>query len=155
VALNQTRWRSHNGLGVIHDLNGEYGEARKAYLVAIKINVRSPMLLNNLGYSTYMSGDWDGAVKYYHTALNHNENYERAWMNLGLVLTRQERYADALNALQRVLDEPEALNNMGYISLMDGKYEVAHRLLEAAVETSPSYFVAANENLERLAELQR
>jgi Flp pilus assembly protein TadD len=75
-------------------------------------------------------------------------------MNLGLLYTRREKYSDAYNSFRRVLDEAEAINNMGYICLMEGHYDIAERLFQAAIEKSPSYFVAANENLKTVAELR-
>jgi tetratricopeptide (TPR) repeat protein len=42
-------------------------------------------LLNNLGYSLNLSGDWEFALRHFHRALDINADFECAWLNIGLV----------------------------------------------------------------------
>ncbi|MDX1698712.1 MAG: tetratricopeptide repeat protein, partial [Thiohalobacterales bacterium] len=108
------RWRSYNGLGMIADLEGDHAAAAAYYRQALDIQtgllsrVDEARLLNNLGYSLYMSGDWENALFYFRTALNRNPKLERAWQNIGLVYTRQAQYDRALDAFLQVMEKPEA-----------------------------------------------
>lgn len=154
VALEPERWQAQNGLGVLADLRGEYPQAVSHYLAALKILPDFPQLLNNLGYSKYLSGDWAAAQRNFQKALNKDPYLRRAWLNLGLTLARLGQYEDSLNAFRQVLDEPQAWNNVGYVCMLDGKYDPAESFFLKAIALSPTYYVTAQENLERVQELR-
>jgi len=154
IRADHSRWEAHNGLGVIADLRNEHATAQSHYEVALSYNPESSRILNNLGYSKYLSGDWDAALKFLRLAANLDPAYERAWMNIGLIHARREQYRQALDDFQHVMDEAHAYNNVGYVALMDRRYEKAEYFLHEAIRLSPKYFPAANENLERVKALR-
>jgi Tfp pilus assembly protein PilF len=49
----------------------------------------------------------------------------------------------------KFMDAPEALNNVGYFLMLQGKPERAIPYLQQAIDKKPSYYKVANENLER------
>jgi len=154
------RWQSHNGLGMLADLEGDYAQAAAHYSQALELPpgiVQQPetaLLLNNLGYSLYLSGDWEGALTHFHKALDYNPDFERAWQNLGLVYTRQGEYDRAMEAFRHVMAKPEAYNNMGFVCMINQQYEQADYFFRQAITLSPSYYVKAHENLDRLNRLR-
>jgi len=153
------RWQSHNGLGMLDDLKGEYAQAVAHYRQALDTPMASgqhpgtALLLNNLGYSLYLSGDWDGALQQFHRALDFNQDFERAWQNLALVYTRKGDYDRALDAFLRVMDKPEAYNNIGFLCMLNKRYEQAENFFRLAIKLSPTYYVKAHDNLDRLNRL--
>jgi Flp pilus assembly protein TadD len=102
VSIDDRIPMAHNALGVIADLDRDYPRAQRHYEKALSANPSSPSLLNNLGYSRYLSGNWKGATAAFREALLVDPNYERAWRNLALVYARQKRYTEAVDALSKI-----------------------------------------------------
>jgi len=154
------RWQSLNGLGMLADLEGNYAQAAAYYRQALEIppdawqQPETAVLLNNLGYSLYLSGDWDGAQHNFHKALNYSPEFVRAWQNLGLVYTRKGDYDGALDAYRHVMDKPEAYNNIGFICMLNQEYDQAEYFFRKAIKLSPTYYVKAHENLDKLNRLR-
>lgn len=146
-------WRAENALGVLADLDGHHAKAAQHYQTALQIQPRSAMLLNNLGYSRYLAGNWDEAIETFVRALGHDPQFERAWRNLGLVYARRGEHERALEAFQRVMDPAIAYNNLGYICLSNGQQELAERYFRHAIRISPTYYVAAHQNLAKARDL--
>lgn len=149
VSLGDTFWRAHNALGIYADQNNDYATAQAHYDAALEINPRAPQVLNNRGYSKYLSGDLKGAaIDFYEAAKEHG--FSHAWLNLGMVYARQGWYDDALETYQEVISDAHAFNNAGEIAMDNGDYDKAQLLLAEAVRRSPTYFPEAEQNLKRL-----
>lgn len=142
----QAPWRVHNALGILADMDGAPGEAEKHYQRALVLHPGSAKVLNNLGYSRYLAGDWEGAGSALQKALRINNQYELAWRNLGLVYARQKKYRLALEALRRTGDESEAYNDVGFVAMMEGDYTRAIAFFDKAMRLSPAYYLTAGEN---------
>lgn len=139
-------WQAYNALGVLADMESRPGDAGAWYQQALEINPGSALILNNLGYSRYLNGDWPGAREALEAALRVNGNYELAWRNLGLVHAREKNYQFALEALGRAGNESEAYNDVGFVSMMEGDYNQALSFFREAMRLSPVYYVKASEN---------
>ena len=148
VTLDPQRWRSHNALGILADRDNDPTAAIEHYEAALAINADSPMILNNVGYSRYLSGDLEQAARDFYRATELRADYVPAWSNLGLVYARQGWYLDAVNILSRSTDKAIAFNQAGYIALQNGDLADAEQLLSEAVYLSPTYYAAAYGNLD-------
>jgi len=149
VTEDPQRWRAHEGLGVLADLRGEHPQALEHYAAALQLRPQQPSIHSNRGYSRYLAGDLDGAEADFRAALDADPRFERAWRNLGLLLVRRQQYEDALTAFLRVEDRAAALNDVGYLAMIEGRYDVAEYYLAEALSASPTYYQVADENLER------
>ena len=154
IAQNDQLWQAHNGLGVLADLGHNFELARHYYETALLLNPTSPVLLNNFGYSKYLAGDWGGAEKQYTRALDEDIRYAQAWRNLGLIYVRRGAYVDALAALEKVMERPNAYERVGALALMEGKYDIAEYFLNMAIDLSPAYYKDAYDELEKLVALR-
>lgn len=152
--LNTQRWRSLNGLGVIADLNGEHDTAIGWFQRALQVQPRAPQVLNNLGYSHYLADRPKDAEGYFHEVLSIEPGHPLATRNLALLLSRAGKNQQALQRLRTVLPEHQALNDLGYLKLLDGDYAVAISLFQQAIEVSPSYYPLAEQNLRRARQLE-
>lgn len=150
VELDATLWRSQNGLGMIADLQGHPEVAAQHYAAALALHPDDPQLINNLGYSKYLAGDWSAAETSFQAALSREPANAYAWSNLALLAARRGQYDKALDSLKRIGSEPQAYNNLGYLCLVNEKYTEAEYFLREAVRLSPTYYKAAQENLELL-----
>ena len=154
-SLNVTnqQWRAHNALGIVADMEGNHTEAALHYREALKIRPESPMLLNNLGYSLYLSEDRAGALKVIRQALDNDPNYKLAWQNLGLLYARERNYTAAVDAFSHAMELYKAYNDVGYLAMLDGNYQLSEDYLVKAIKLCPSYYEAAHSNLARARNL--
>ena len=150
IESDATLWKAYNGLGVIADLQGDYASAEAAYDAALQANPGDAKLLNNRGYSLYLQGRYDEAERDFRAAAA--QGVDKAWLNLGLVLARQKRYADAVQMMVRTETKEVAYNDVGYIAMRQGDYGVAERYFEKAIRVSPRYFEEARRNLDKVQE---
>lgn len=158
IGLNAHLWKSHNGLGVIYDMKTDYSRAKTHYLAALKEQPGSSIIFNNFGYSRYLAGSWNAAQSYFYQALANDPKNDRAWSNLGLLRTRKKDYDKALYSFLQIMEKPQALNNLGYLCMLDRKYEQAEKYFLKAIKASPSYYEVAHENLvqsRRLASINK
>lgn len=149
----QALLQSYTGLGIINDLNGDYSSATLNYKEAEKLAPRSAMVKSNLGYSYYMQERWDLAEKTLLSSLQIDNSYAPAWKNLGLTYARQERYLEALSALEEVMETAQAYNDIGYICLISQRYEQAAVFFRKAIKEHPQYYPTAQQNLTRVKRL--
>jgi Flp pilus assembly protein TadD len=152
VDADNTLWRSHNALGLIADALGRHSEAGGHYAAALALRPGSAAILNNRGYSQYLAGALDAAERDFRAALAAEPGYDKAWQNLGLIFARRRDYAAALAALERVVAEHVAANDVGYIAMLSGDFGTAERLFAEAIRLSPRFYQTANDNA---AELRR
>jgi Tfp pilus assembly protein PilF len=154
VSIDDRIPMAHNALGVIADLDRDYPRAQRHYEKALSANPSSPSLLNNLGYSRYLSGNWKGATAAFREALLVDPNYERAWRNLALVYARQKRYTEAVDALSKIQDVPKAYNDVGYVAMVGGRLDDAKGFFEEAKRLSADFYTLADTNERRVEIMQ-
>jgi len=142
--------QAYMGLAVIHDLKGDHDRALVLFNLILPIKPHDPLLLTNIGYSHYLSGNLVEAEINFKKAIDVDIHFSKAWVNLGLVYVRKGMYTKALQTLKQVMPTEHAYNDIGYFLILEGRYREAEYFLERAIELSPSYFVKANINLENL-----
>lgn len=146
--------RCANGLGVIADIAGDAETAQNYYEQVLKETPNSPPILNNYAYSLYLGGNWDRAEQIYRKLLSLVPNHAQGALNYGLLLARQGQAKPAFDAFKRVLTDAQAYNEIGYIFMMEKRYDEARQLFQRAISSSPTYFARAYENLEQVRALQ-
>lgn len=139
-----------SALGVVNDMSSRHDEAKEYFTAALAADASSAKIHNNLGYSYYLSSDYQKAETSFRRAVALDPDYEQAWTNLGLILSRTGRVDAARIAFGRVQSEHEAANNIGYLALLDGDEILARREFNRAVNTSPTYYTVAADNLRSL-----
>ncbi|MFZ2169898.1 MAG: tetratricopeptide repeat protein [Methylococcaceae bacterium] len=153
IKTNNSSWKAHNGLGVIADLTNNSAEAIVHYQAALAMQPTNPMLLNNLGYSYYLSGNEIKAKHLFNQALGYDKRYNRAIHNLALIEIKNGNVSTATALFNRIMPVHESYNNIGYISMLTGRYDVADEYFRKAIDESPVYFPKAQENLKTLSTL--
>ena len=146
---------AYMGLGVLADLDAKHDQAQAYYQHALRIKPDSVKALTNSGYSYYMSGDYRQAQRLSLQALEESPNDEKALNNLALIYLAKGEIPRALNVFTRHMDKPEALNNVGYFLILQGKPNQAIPYLQQAIDSKPTYYKVANENLERALAMVR
>jgi len=149
VKVNGGTWPVHNALGLLADRAGDHVAAQRHYSSALELNPNSADILNNRGYSRFMSGDYTEAGRDLYEAA-HTWGHKQAWVNLGALYAHNGEYEMAIDALRNVLPGPEAFNIVAEKSIQNGDFDTAEYLLNEAIRLSPTYFPAAEENLTKL-----
>ncbi|MBW3694252.1 tetratricopeptide repeat protein [Vibrio sp. T187] len=152
---NESPALAYMGLGVLYDVEAKHDVAKALLHKALKIKSTSVKVLINLGYSYYMSGDYVDAQRYTLAALEKDPTNEKGQNNLALIYLGKDEIKRAINVFMRHMSAPEALNNVGYFLILQGKPDKAIPYLQQAIDKQASYYKVANENLERaLAEVR-
>ncbi|MGH8355202.1 MAG: tetratricopeptide repeat protein [Pseudomonas sp.] len=151
----QSPLKVYNGLGVLADLRNDFPKAEAYYRLAMQIEPRSALVQNSLGYSYYLAGRWEEAARAYQLGITYDSNYKPLWRNYGLLLARTGRYEEAISAFEQIENSAEASNDVGYISLIEGKLDVAEQFFRSAIEQSPAHYDVAWQNLNRVQQIRR
>jgi Tfp pilus assembly protein PilF len=96
---------------------------------------------NDLGVSYELMGEKELALKEYELAFKQDRNWDQPLINHGNVHAGLENWNLAeqsyQNALKRNPDNPEAMNNLAYVLIKQGKYQEALNWSMKAVEIEP------------------
>ncbi|MBI5855819.1 MAG: tetratricopeptide repeat protein [Nitrospirae bacterium] len=150
IQIDPRLWRAHVFLGILYDSRRRHQEAIDAYRTALGLKPAHPDILNNLGMSYYLAGDFEQAIDSFQQALRAGADGARISNNLAMALARVHRYRDAYEAFSSGTDAAKAANNMGVVFAERGYYREARRCFEHAFAISPAYYEAARTNLHRL-----
>ena len=128
-----------------------YGDAEKAYLLALKANPRDAVACNNLGLVYYKERRLADAESQYRQAAELDRKDSTAHFNLGILLGAQTRLVEAESEYVRALtinpNDADALNNLGNIYFQQQRYSDAIRKYEQALVIAPGNKMAA-ENMQ-------
>ncbi|OHC11172.1 MAG: hypothetical protein A2002_02730 [Pseudomonadales bacterium GWC1_66_9] len=72
-----------------------------------------------------------------------------------MLLSRMGRYEEAISAFEHVEKRAEASNDVGYICMIEGRFDLVEQFFRTAIEQSPAHYDAAWQNLDRLQQLRR
>lgn len=149
VRLDSGNWKAQQGLGMLYDELGRYDEAISAYKAALKVRPVEASVLNNLGVAYYLKKDYPQAIETLEQALRtaRPEDRKRIYSNLGRAYARSGSYSRAIDAFRRGKDLATAYNNVGVVLLEQDRPGDAAACFQKAINASPSYYEAAQENL--------
>jgi Flp pilus assembly protein TadD len=147
VAAKPSAWHAWNALGSEYDARRRWPEAEAAYERAISESDRSPLALNNRGFSRLLQGRPDDAVRDFVEALAKKPDLPAARTNLRLAIAMRGEY-DRATAGAPQDNEAANLNNAGFAAMMRGDYVAAEGLFERAMQAKGEYYGRAAANLE-------
>ncbi|HHF3009392.1 TPA: tetratricopeptide repeat protein [Vibrio diabolicus] len=146
---------AYSGLGVLYDIRGDHDIAQALIRKALDIDSRNVNALVSLGYSYYMEKAYSKAAHFTQAALSIKPGDEKGINNLGLIALAKDQPRQALSIFSRHMTESEALNNVGYFLILQGKPGEAIPYLQQAIDKNPAYYELANKNLERALAMVR
>ena len=139
-----------NSLGVLEDMKKNHQQAQIYFAKAIALSRNNTVYINNMGYSRYLMGDLAGAENAFIKTLKIDPGHERAWRNLALVYAKTGRFKKAIDAFSKVQEEHQALNDVGYVAMLSGRYAEADYYFNEAIRLAPMYYELANRNIKQL-----
>jgi Tfp pilus assembly protein PilF len=129
-------------LAALYDRQGETERALAEFRRALREGPRDAGLFNDLGRCYYRLGDYREAESWLRQAVAVNSIYDRAWVNLGLVLGKQERYEESCDAFAHVVRPSRARADLAALLAEEGELETAKAALRHAVASGPDLQLA-------------
>ena len=149
IAADRKYTMAYNRLGIVYDRMEQHDKAVAAFTQALELSPDSAFLMNNLAYSYMLRGEYEKAEPLLRKAIQTNSTYRRAWVNLGVTLTRLDHCDEAADAFAHALPQESAHLNVGLLLVADMKYDKARHAFEQSLKVNPTS-QAARTQIERL-----
>jgi Tfp pilus assembly protein PilF len=139
---------SHLNLGIGHLQSGRSALALREFLTAESLDARNPRIQYALGEAYMAREKLEDAELHFLKALNIHPEFHDAQLSLSALLIVLERYEEAADLCQGLVDEPTfpepwaALANRGWAEFKLGRRAEGRRSLELAQEYRPNYWPA-------------
>lgn len=153
VRSPEASWRAWSARAVAADRQGDWAAADKAYKAGLRLDPLSPLLLNNLGWSLLLRGQWAEARRHLEKAASVAHPADaRILANLELA-----KAAVDANLPERRTGETNAafaarLNDAGVIALRQGNRAKAAAAFARAIKAHDRWFARAANNLALVGE---
>jgi tetratricopeptide (TPR) repeat protein len=150
---------AHMNLGMVYLALGRADDAVRHAEQATQLDPESPEPFTNLGVALEASGEYAKAEAAYRRSLDLDPQQQQTLLNLGLNLIHQNKGADAVSIMQRVLqttDTPFTRKVYGDALSRAGRFDDAVEQYRIALERQPGYYQALNEiGWTRIAEYRK
>ena len=122
---------------------GRYGEAATHYQRAVDQNAKSAVLYRKLAEAHAKNEALPAAVRTYEQAITLAPSHAKTRTELAILLTRLDRYDDALALLEQTVrehpDRAQAHLVLGLLHAREGRYPAAITAYQRAIAAVPSY----------------
>lgn len=134
---------------MVADSKKDWKKADSFYSVAVGMTTKPQGVLNNWGYSKLTRGDGPGAEKLFVQALTYDPTMFTAKNNLVLARAAQHKYT--LPVVDMTQEErAQLIYTAALAAIKQGDTLTGKRLLQEAIDTSPTYFEEAARSLAAL-----
>ena len=137
IKLEPDNHLGYRSLGQAQAQTRDIAAAIKSYQKAIELNPQQPTwVYKNLGYFWEKQGELDKTLSAQSQVVKHNPNFAYAYLALGEVLAKQERWNQAASAYKKAIEIAPQLPSSVYESL--GEVLSCQTQSESEVISSPS-----------------
>lgn len=144
---SEPSWRAWNVLGAMGDLRKDFEAADLAYNRALAVAPDQPELLNNIGWSHLLRGDWAGAIPSLTRAVELRPDMRRAANNLELASAAISENLPSRKAGESDVAWAARLNDAGIAAEMRGEQARAVAAFSQALEARGVWYERAANNL--------
>ena len=134
---------------MVADSKKDWKKADSFYEIAAGLTSKPQGVYNNWGYSKLTRGDGPGAERLFNQALTYDPTMFTAKNNLVLARAAQHKYDLPIVQMTQT-ERAQLLYTMALAAIKQGDTSTGKRLLQEAVDTSPTYFEAAARSLAAL-----
>ncbi|MBI1170458.1 tetratricopeptide repeat protein [bacterium] len=134
---------------MVADSKKDWKKADSFYSVAVGMTTKPQGVLNNWGFSKLSRGDGPGAEKLFIQALTYDPTMFIAKNNLVLARAAQHKYDLPIVSMTQE-ERAQLLYTAGIAAVKQGDTGNGKRLLQEAIDTSPTYFEQAARSLAAL-----
>ncbi|MFQ5592043.1 MAG: tetratricopeptide repeat protein, partial [Phycisphaerae bacterium] len=143
VAVNHDYAEAFDRLGVLLGTVGRHKEALEAFNRAVELRPDDAIIRNNLGFEFVLQRRWQDAERELRTAITLDPEFARARVNMGIVEGRLKRFDQALEHFRSVLPEPDAYYNLALLLRSQQRYNEAVEALEHTLCLAPHFTAAS------------
>lgn len=151
MALEPTRWRTLNAIGVLFTMKGKVTEALAYFDEALTHNPENASVQNNRGLALAMERRFDEAVDSFQRTRRNlrigSTDMKQVDMNLALVYAIAGRLEDAERTASPYLSKAALYNNMAVYAQLANNPDLSRSYLDMALTQSPVYYERAWKNL--------
>lgn len=134
---------------MVADSKKDWKKADSFYDIAAGLTTKPSGVYNNWGFSKLTRGDNAGAEKLFLQALTFDSSLFTAKNNLILARAGQRKYDMPVIEMTQT-ERAQLYYTLGLAAVKQGDTSVGRELLQQAVDTSPTYFEAAERSLKAL-----
>ena len=109
---------------------------------------------NNLGLNYMVRGEYPEAALSFLHALALDKDNIRIKNNLASAYLLSGDKDNAVEIFKGTVGEAGAYNNVGYLLMTQGNFDEAEQAFKKALQLNPSYYLRAQENLDKLQRLR-
>jgi Flp pilus assembly protein TadD len=152
VRLAPTLASAHAALGILGDMQRRPADAEEQHRLAVKLEPRNPVYLNNLGFSLFLHGKMTDAITYYEQSARLAPATHRTRTNLGFAYAAKGDLRRAAREFEMGGTPVEAKINLGFAYERRGDLTNAYNLYVDAARLDPKSG-RAHSNLVHVAEV--
>lgn len=132
-------------LALLYSKKGDWESAKKYFEIALKKAPKSADLLCDLGYNYYLQRKFKEAEPCWQQAIKFQPQHARAHNNLGLLLARTGREADAMKEFAKAgCSDAESRANLGLAYTIENRWQDARIQYRLALTANPDLATARN-----------
>jgi Flp pilus assembly protein TadD len=125
-------------LAILYDQQGRFGESKKLFRKALRLQPGNPDIFCDLGYSLYCQQRWREAERNLQQAIELEDDHARAHNHLGLLLSQLDRREEALAEFRKAgRSKAEAHMNVAFVLTMRDQLMEARQEYDVAREYDP------------------
>ncbi|MCZ6766326.1 MAG: tetratricopeptide repeat protein [bacterium] len=137
IVLNHGFVEAYERLGILLDRLARYVEAEDVWNRAVANGPENASIRNNQGFHYLVQRHYEEAALAFEEALRIDPSFDRARMNLGIVLIHQGRFDNGLALFREVLPEADAQYNLGIVLRQKNMDRRAADAFALALEVNP------------------
>lgn len=151
LAVDPTRWRTLNAVGVLFTMKSKIKEAIAYFDESLVHNPENASALNNRGLALAMDGRYEDAVASFERTKRNlrigSPDMKQVDMNLALVYAIAGKLDEAERVAAQYLSKAALYNNMAVYAQLSKNAELSRSYLDMALTQSPVYYERAWKNL--------
>lgn len=155
MAINPENIYVLRELAMIYDMMGKENLSAPLYQEIVKQSPDISASHNNLGLNYMVRGMYPEAIMAFLQAHELDRDNSRIKNNLASAYLLNGEHQHALNIFKGTVGEAAAYNNIGYLYMTQMRFDEAEEAFKQALRLKPSFYVRAQENMEKLHEMRR
>ncbi len=135
--LDPKRTEVSRFMAVLYDRQNDAVRAMAEFEIALKFTPKDANLINDLGYFHFGRSQWPAAEQRFREALALNPKLERAKINLGMTLAQQGHFQQAYDVFAEAVGPAAAHSNVGVLLVRQGRHAEAIAAFHKAIDLEP------------------
>lgn len=150
VAASPDNIEALTEMAMTYDALGQELKAEPLYTRVVELEPHKASGYNNLGFNYLLQGRYPEAVATFSRAMNLETPTIKMQNNLAVAYALNGQDEKALRLFEKTVGKASAYNNLGYIHMTQGNWDLAEKSFRHALDLNPTFYARAQDNLDRL-----